>query len=548
VLKNSGQAQIVYNSKIINDNLGMNMEVEVPQIEISNRTSEVNKLYLIIERLFAKCQEQENTIELLKEEINRLKGHKGKPKIGSSKMDGDKKGNNKGRHNPGRMNRKALKKEEVIIKAPNVPEGSRFKGYQDYTIQELVIEAKTVNYRLERWQSPDDQYIIAKLPEEIKGYPFGPILRSYIEHQNLLGVTEPQILEQLRAIGIKISAGEISHLLIDNKESFHQEKNEILQAGISSSKYINVDDTGARHDGKNGFCTHIGNELFAWFSSTESKSRINFLELLRGKHKDYVVDKNAIEYMQREKMPKAILDEIKKNKRAFNNKEIYIRNLNRAGIKKEGRLLKVAIEGALIGGVLLHGFSVDLKIISDDAGQFNIFQHALCWIHAERLINRLVPLSENQAKIIETVLNKFWVIYADLKAYKLNPSQEEKKRITKCFDELCATESSYPLSGALQRLARNKKELLLVLKYPEIPLHNNLSENDIREYVKKRKISGGTRSALGRQYRDTFISLKKTCRKLGVNFWEYLLDRNNKTGRVPHLPTLIGHVSLLNSS
>jgi hypothetical protein len=525
----------------------MNMEVEVPQIEISNRTPEVNKLYVIIERLFTKCQEQENTIELLKEEINRLKGHKNKPKIKPSKMENGQKDKGKGRSNTAGMNRKALKKEEVVIEAPNVPEGSRFKGYQDYTIQELVIEAKIVNYRLEKWQSPDGQYIVAKLPEEIKGYHFGPVLRSYIEHQNLLGVTEPQILEQLRALGMKISAGEISHLLIDNKEKFHHEKNDILQAGISSSKYINVDDTGARHNGKNGFCTHIGNELFAWFSSTESKSRINFLELLRGEHKDYVVDKNAIEYMRREKMPKALLEEIKKNKRVFDNKEIYVRYLNRINVKAE-RLVKIAIEGALTGSVLLHGFSMDLKIISDDAGQFNIFQHALCWIHAERLINRLIPLNENQAKDIETVLNKFWGIYADLKAHKLNPSQEEKKKITKCFDELCATESSYPLSGALQRLARNKKELLLVLKYPEIPLHNNLSENDIREYVKKRKISGGTRSALGRQYRDTFISLKKTCRKLGVNFWEYLLDRNNKTGRVPYLPTLIGHVSLLNSS
>jgi hypothetical protein len=527
--------------------LGMSMEIEIPHIETSNRTPEVNKLYKIISLLFAKCQDQEKMIELLKEEINRLKGHKGKPKINPSKMDSDKKGNNKGRHNPGRMNRKALKKEEVIIKASSVPEGSRFKGYQDYTIQELVIEAKIVNYRLEKWQSSEGQYIVAKLPEEIKGYHFGPVMRSYIEYQNNLGVTEPQMLEQLRAFGIEISAGEISHLLIDDKESFHQEKNGILQVGLSSSKYINVDDTGARHDGKNGFCTHIGNELFAWFSSTESKSRINFLELLRGEHKDYVVDKNAIAYMRQERMPKAMLDKIKQNKRIFDNKEIYIRNLSRANIKTE-RLLKVAIEGALIGSVLLHGFSIDLKIISDDAGQFNIFQHALCWIHAERLINRLVPLNKNQAETIETVLNKFWIIYADIKAYKLNPCQEEKKRITKCFDELCATESSYPLKDALQRLARNKKELLLVLKYPEIPLHNNLSENDIREYVKKRKISGGTRSALGRQYRDTFISLKKTCRKLGVNFWEYLLDRNSKTGRVPYLPTLIGHVSLLNSS
>lgn len=520
------------------------MKIELPQIEATKRTPEVDKLYGIIELLFAKCQEQAEMIELLKEEVNRLKGHKNKPKIKPSKLEGGKNKPGTGRNSSNNLNMKALVKEEITIKALDVPEGSIFKGYQIYKIQELIIEAKAVHYRLERWRSLDGKYIIAKLPEGLKGYHFGPVLRSYLEHQNLLGVTEPQILEQLRSFGIKISTGEVSHLLINNKENFHREKNEILQAGISASKYINVDDTGARHDGKNGFCTHIGNELFAWFGSTASKSRINFLELLRCGHQDYVVDRNAIKYMQQEKMPKDPLEKIKKNKRVFSDKEAYIRFLDTLNIKYP-RLIRIAIEGALVGSVLHHGFSMDLKIISDDAGQFNIFQHALCWIHAERLINRLVPLNSNQAKDIAAVLDKFWGIYADLKAYKQNPSQTEKKKITKCFDELCATKSSYPLKNALQRLAKNKAELLLVLKHPEIPLHNNLSENDIREYVKKRKISGGTRSAAGRQYRDTFISLKKTCRKLGVNFWEYLLDRNHKIGRIPYLPTLIGHASLL---
>ena len=520
------------------------MKIELPQIVATKRTPEVDKLYEIIELLFAKCQEQAETIELLKEEINRLKGHKNKPKIKPSKLECGKNKPGTGRNGSSNLNMKALTKEEITIKALDVPKGSTFKGYQTYKIQELIIEAKTVHYRLERWQSLDGKYIVAKLPEEIKGYHFGPVLRSYLEYQNLLGVTEPQILEQLRSFGIKISTGAISHLLINNKENFHQEKNEILQAGISASKYINVDDTGARHDGKNGFCTHIGNELFAWFSSTESKSRINFLELLRCGHQDYVIDINAIKYMQQEKMPKELLEKIKQNKRVFSNKEAYIHFLDTLNIKYP-RLIRIATEGALIGSVLSHGFSMDLKIISDDAGQFNIFQHALCWIHAERLINRLVPLNSNQAKDIATVLDKFWNIYTDLKAYKLNPSQVEKKQLTKRFDELCATKSSYPLKNALQRLAKNKAELLLVLKHPEIPLHNNLSENDIREYVKKRKISGGTRSAAGRQYRDTFISLKKTCCKLGINFWEYLLDRNHKIGRIPYLPTLIWHVSLL---
>jgi hypothetical protein len=88
-------------------------------------------------------------------------------------------------------------------------------------------------------------------------------------------------------------------------------------------------------------------------------------------------------------------------------------------------------------------------------------------------------------------------------------------------------------------MKQNKGELLLVLERPEIPLHNNLSERDIREYVKKRKISGSTRSDAGRRCRDTFASLKKTCRKNGISFWEYLLDRLRGTARIAPLATWI---------
>ena len=84
-----------------------------------------------------------------------------------------------------------------------------------------------------------------------------------------------------------------------------------------------------------------------------------------------------------------------------------------------------------------------------------------------------------------------------------------------------------------------KFTLLMVLEHPDIPLHNNLSENDIREYVKKRKISGSTRSDSGRRCRDTFTSLKKTCRKLGISFWEYLKDRITGQNAIARLPDLI---------
>jgi hypothetical protein len=124
-------------------------------------------------------------------------------------------------------------------------------------------------------------------------------------------------------------------------------------------------------------------------------------------------------------------------------------------------------------------------------GQFNVFRHALCWMHAERNINKLVPLNPTHAKHIDWVRCQIWDLYADLKAYKIEEAFQTpqfREEIRSRFDELCRTRTNYEtLNGHLKRLARNKEELLGVLDDPDLPLHNNLSESDIREYVSRRK-------------------------------------------------------------
>jgi len=204
------------------------------------------------------------------------------------------------------------------------------------------------------------------------------------------------------------------------------------------------------------------------------------------------------------------------------------------------RHIQIATEGALIGSVMEHGISENLTIVSDDAGQFNVLAHALCWIHAERLIAKIIPFTDEQKKDLDTVRDKIWNLYDGLKRYKESPRPKAKNRLDAMFDQIFGMKtSSATLNQALNRLYNNKSELLWVLDHPEIPLHNNTAENAIREYVKKRKISGGTRSETGRKCRDTFTSLKKTCRKLGVSFWEYLKDRIEKIGHIPDLSDLI---------
>jgi len=190
--------------------------------------------------------------------------------------------------------------------------------------------------------------------------------------------------------------------------------------------------------------------------------------------------------------------------------------------------------------MLEHGLNRDLVIVSDDAGQFDVLLHALCWIHAERVFVKLLGFNDAQRAALAAVRKEIWEIYAELKAYKTAPEEETKIRIKARFEQLCATKTCFmSLNLALKRMHRNTAELLRVLERPDTPLHNNLSERDIRDHVKKRKISGSTRSDDGRRCRDTFASLKKTCRKHGVSFWSYLNDRLRATYHIPPLGELV---------
>ena len=193
-----------------------------------------------------------------------------------------------------------------------------------------------------------------------------------------------------------------------------------------------------------------------------------------------------------------------------------------------------------MSSLLEQGIATDLGIVSDDAGQFNIFDHALCWIHMERLIHRLIPFNDKQKEAVDWARNEIWSIYAGLKKYKKKPDEQEATRLRKQFQSLCATRTDYEtLNSLLKRMAINEHELFRVLDRPEIPLHNNLSERDIRDYVKKRKISGSTRSDTGRKCRDTFASLKKTCRKHGISFWDYLIDRTSGSNLIPSMAEIL---------
>ena len=204
--------------------------------------------------------------------------------------------------------------------------------------------------------------------------------------------------------------------------------------------------------------------------------------------------------------------------------------------------VQIATEGAVWGSIHAHAFLPDTVIVSDDAGQFDIGHHALCWVHAERLIHKLDTFTEQQRVSQQRVRSLMWRFYADLKAYRTNPTPRRRGQLRARFDRIFARRTGFvTLDRLLARLRANKAELLAVLNRPDIPLHTNGSERDIRCQVTKRKVSGGTRSDVGRDCRDAFLGLAKTCAKLGIAFWDYLGSRCGIAGQpaVPPLPHLI---------
>jgi len=524
----------------------------VPPIPPDEATPLVKALVGLIDRMAEDITGQTEKIQQLRDEIAELKGQKAKPKFKPSGMNEKagienepasnvEKKKRPGSHKRNKTEQLIIHEECVIPPSEPLPSGARFKGYRDVVVQELKIFAHNTRYRLQVWQTDSGQSWVGQLPTNLQGHHYGPELRSYVLYQHHhCHVTQPRLWEQLTEWGIDISTGQIDAILSTGKETFFKEKDNLLVTALEVCQVITVDDSGARHQGKNGYVTHIGNDYFGWFCSTASKSRINFLELLHAGSIGYEIDDVALSYMNAQGLSLVVRQSLQQCALTqFATTEDWRQHLATLGINSE-RHQRIATEGALIGSLLEKGFNPDLAIISDGAGQFAIFLHALCWIHAERLIHKLIPANELQREAIAQVRGLIWDFYADLKAYRLQPDQAKIPALTDRFTTIFTQKTHFEtLNQLLKRLRRHQNELLLVLQRPDVPLHTNGSETDIRDFVKKRKVSGGTRSDTGRQCRDTFTSLKITCRKLGISFWKYLTDRVSLTNSIPPLADIL---------
>ena len=429
----------------------------------------INLLELLCGIIVAQAAE----IQALKDEINRLKGEKGTPNIRPSKKDKNKEpskdkmesGSKKEWQKGSKLDKIKIDREQVVkLDKTGLPDDIKFKGYDTKVIQNVMIKTDNVLYKLEKYYSKSEgKTYTAKLDEELEGTGYGVETKALIlmlHYENR--VAENKIVSLLNANGISISEGTVSNILINERsEELSRIRNEIIQAGLEDSEYAQIDDTGMKISGKNGYATILCNDLFAVFFINFSKSRETIKSFL------------------------------------------------------------TASLAAL--------FTV---LVGDDAPQFKKIakRFALCWVHEERHYKKLNPIFETSKEELKRVRTEIWEYYKKLKKHKDNPTSDIKESLQKEFDTIFKQVTGYEeLDRRLVLTLQKKEELLVVLDYPKTPLHNNLSENGVREIVMKRKISGGVKSDEGVKAWENNMSILATCKKLSVSYYEFMKGVFSKT-------------------
>src|SRR5215475_770040 len=382
----------------------------------------------------------------LREENARLKGLKGRPQIKPSGMDKATQPHAKRKRKCARRGPKRSKitiDKIKVIKAENIEAGARFKGYEDFVVQDVIVHPRTVLYGRERWQLPSGKTVVAPLPTGTIGH-FGAELKRFVISQYVQGqVTVPRLVSLLNDIGIVISKRQVMRLLIEGQDAFLSEARDVLRTGLSTATWITVDDTGARHKAQNGFCTHIGNDQFASFTTTGSKSRLNFFEVLLAGDTTHLINEAAIAYMREHNLSGIVINRLATHsEKSFADRDLWMAHLKELGItalEVTPDPVRVATEGGLWGSIAAQGLLEGTVIVSDGAGQFDVADHALCWIHAERLVHKLDAFTDEHRQAKERIQSRIWALYADLKTYRTKPTAKRKAELTKLFADIFST-------------------------------------------------------------------------------------------------------------
>lgn len=524
--------------------------------ESIRRTVEI--LLNLIEQQQAEIKELQSENQKLRDENNRLKGEQGKPDIKGNKNTGFKNNHSseKERKTPTEHNKRSKNKtikvdREEIVTYPKekLPPDAEFKGYEEVIVQDILLKPDNVLFRKQKYYSPQTgKTYLAPLPTGYDG-EFGPGIKALVVSLYYGGnMTQGKLLEFLEDVGISMSAGYLSNLLIKNPDRFEAEYQEVYTEGLASSPWQHFDQTGARVGGVNHTTNVICNPLYTIYQTTQTKDRLSVLKVLQNTTElEFILNSLTYELLDTFKFPTKWINKLKllPQQTAFTETE-FNEYLSKFGLVSRTRIYEAA---AIAFYHQQSTIPIIKTLLCDDAPQFKLLTNdlALCWVHEGRHYKKLSPFVACHQKILDNFLEKFWIYYRKLLAYRDSPSLDKASELRSEFWTLFSNETGYEQLNKRKRLTITKvEELLQVLEHPELPLHNNPAELAARTMVQRRKISYATQTELGTKAWDIFMSLVATTRKLGVSFFEYMRDRILKIGDIPCLGNIIREKSSSN--
>jgi hypothetical protein len=531
-------------------------DIDLSAIQDETIRRQVRELLNLVEKMSVDLRALREENQRLRDEINHLKGEQGKPDIKANKVKSTETSNHSSeseRKQPRKRHRSSKKgklkidrKEVVKVRAEELPADAEFKGYVEVIVQDIVVKTDNVLFRKEKYYSPTTGKIyLAELPQGYEG-GFGPGVKAFGQDMYFeVGASEPKILGFLERVGLDISKGKFSNLLIKDQDVFHAESDTVYESGLRSSKYQQSDSTLTRVNGQNQNCHIVCNPFYTVYRTLVHKDRLSVLDVLRnGRPRKFRLNQTALDCLANVQLSQATrqtlsacCSELELDEEKFQEHLTCLLPT----LSKQQR--KEILDAAAIAAYWAEtDWPVIETLLCDDAPQYNKLTRwlALCWVHEGRPYKKLTPVVSFHRELLDGFLQRFWDYYHELLDYKKNPSETEHVRLEAAFDDLFATQTGYEaLDERIAKTRAKKTSLLLVLKHPEIPLHNNASELGVRRRVRKRDVSFGPRTEAGKRAWDTFMTLAETTRKLGVNFYAYLHDRITGANTILPLADLI---------
>jgi hypothetical protein len=513
------------------------------------------RLLNLLEDVTADLRAAQAENQRLRDEIARLKGGPGQPEIKPHKPRSSRKdvSSEKERRQPKAWSksRKAkailIDREQVLeVDRDTLPADAEFKGYEEVVVQDVIFRTDNVRFRKEKFYSAsEEKTYLAPLPQGYSGQ-FGPGIKAltlvfYYGAQ----MSEPKIAELWHHVGVQISDGQISNLLIKDQAAFHAEKDAVYEAGLASSPWQHLDTTGTRVDGENRHCHIVCHPLYTAYFTTPSQDRQTVIDVLRNhRPRRFLINAEALGYLETFGLSAKRRQQMGPLPRDVPLDEATLQTLleeHLPGLGPQQR--KWILDATAIAAYHAElEFPVVRLLVCDDAPQFKWVTEelALCWVHEGRHYKQLTPVVTHHQQRLNDFLKRFWAFYAELQAYQQQPTPQERARLDTAFDELFSTVTGYDaLDERIAKTQAKKDTLLRVLDHPEIPLHNNPAELGARTRVRKEDVSFGPRTEDGRKAWDTFQTLATTAKKLGVSFYAYIHDRVSGAYTMPSLAELI---------